>query len=106
VTTFGVRLSDEASAALKQEALRRGMKPTTAAREIIIETLAGANTRTSEARLEAIEAALARLGRELPEALALAVAHVATGTSDERSPGSERRASTQAGSLEAWARAS
>lgn len=74
--TIGVRLNGQTNAALEEEALRRGMKPTTAARELILEALSGAGSRAFAARLDEIEALLSRIERELPERIAIALARV------------------------------
>lgn len=71
--TFGVRLNAEATAALEQEALRRGIKPTSAARDLILEALTGAGSRTAESRLGEIQSLLERLERELAERVVLAL---------------------------------
>lgn len=73
--TFGVRLHEEAAAALEREALRRGMKPTTLARELLVEALSGGGEAAIAGRLEALETAMVRFEHDLPERLALSVAH-------------------------------
>lgn len=90
--TIGVRLNVEAEAALEQEALRRGLKPTTAARELILEALSAASSRNIAVRLEEIEAFLGRIERELPDRIAISLSRLApmespdVGLSDEPPP--------------------
>jgi len=76
--TIGVRLNGEAEAALEQEALRRGMKPTTAARELILEALSGAGSRAVAARLDEIEGLISRIDRELPDRIAITLSRVSS----------------------------
>jgi len=102
--TYGVRLNIEAAAALEKEALRRGMKPTTLARELLLEGLSGGGETALHARLEAIEGTLVRIERDLPERLALTVAQPppAQSSSEAVRSSSERAFHDSGGGLAAW----
>jgi len=73
VRLYGVRLTGEAETKLASEALRRGVKPTSAARELILEALAGVPGSVLDARLANLEATLLRLEHELPSRIAALV---------------------------------
>lgn len=63
--TIGIRLTSDLEMLLKEQALKRGLKPTSLAQKLVAESLTRSGTPVEE-KIAEIQAAIARLERDLP----------------------------------------
>lgn len=74
--TIGIRLPPDLQDLLREEAAKRGMKPTSYAQKLVADALTRSDTPVEE-RLSELRSAIDRIERELPAQLRAAVAGAA-----------------------------